>query len=198
MEYEGFKRTMDFLLRELDISTLVSDRHQTIAKHMREKLPNITHYFNIWHLKKISSYKSCMIMHLGNYTLRLQAHAYRITTIASHIVYKNVLHRQLLTIPTSILSELKKVLSKLVKEEDCTELAEWVQPCINHLYWSATSTHSGNGRIILAKFKSFLSHVVDKHTDLDDPLYNKCAHDELMPRKWILPGMFCFTIVTPQ
>ena len=40
MEYEGFKRSMDFLLSDgLDISTLVSDRHQTIAKHMREKLP---------------------------------------------------------------------------------------------------------------------------------------------------------------
>jgi hypothetical protein len=52
MEYEGFKRSMDFLLEEINISTLVSDRHQTIAKHMREKLPKIIHYFDIWHLKK--------------------------------------------------------------------------------------------------------------------------------------------------
>ena len=53
MEYEGFKRSMDFLLGDgLDISTFVSDRYQTIAKHMREKLPDKTHYFNIWHLKK--------------------------------------------------------------------------------------------------------------------------------------------------
>ena len=39
---------------------------------------------------------------------------------------------------------------------------------------------------------SFLSHVVDKHDELDDPLYNKCAHGELTPRKWILPGMYNF------
>ena len=57
MEYEGFKRSMEFFLGEgLNLSTLVSDRHQQIAKHMREKLPNITHYFDIWHLKK-SKYK---------------------------------------------------------------------------------------------------------------------------------------------
>ncbi|XP_028403949.1 uncharacterized protein LOC114526538 [Dendronephthya gigantea] len=142
MEYEGFKRCMGFLLGEgLDLSTLVSDRHQTIAKHMREKLPNITHYFDLWHLKK----------------------------------------------------KLHKVLSKLAKEADCTELAEWVHPCLNHLYWSATSTHSGNGRIIWAKFKSFLSHIVDKHDDLDDPLYNKCLHGELEPRKWILPDSPAYT-----
>ena len=30
----------------------MSDRHASITKHMREELTNITHYFNIWHLKK--------------------------------------------------------------------------------------------------------------------------------------------------
>lgn len=78
---------------------------------------------------------------------------------------------------------------KLVKEGDCTELVEWVRPCENHLYWSATSTQSGNGRIILAKFTSFLSHITNKHDGLEDPLYNKCAHGDLTPKKWILPGM---------
>ena len=85
--------------------------------------------------------------------------------------------------------ELHKVLFKLAKEADCTELAEWIKPCVNHLYWSATSTHSGNGTVILSKYTSFLSHVIDKHDELDDPFYNKCAHDELPPKKWLLPGM---------
>jgi hypothetical protein len=35
---------------------------------------------------------------------------------------------------------------------------------------------------------------MDKHDDLDDPLYNKCAHDELTPRKWILPGVDSFKL----
>ena len=48
-----------------------------------------------------------------------------------------------------------------------------------------TSTPSGDGRIILAKFKSFLGHIVDKHDDLDDPLFNKCAHGEIEHREWL-------------
>ena len=45
--------------------------------------------------------------------------------------------------------------------------------------------YSGDGRIILAKFKSFLDHIVDKHDDLDDPLFNKCAHGEIEHREWL-------------
>ena len=40
-------------------------------------------------------------------------------------------------------------------------------------------------------FKSFLSHVVNKHAGLEDPLFNKCAHGVIEPRKWLKVGMFC-------
>ncbi|XP_028413623.1 uncharacterized protein LOC114536461 [Dendronephthya gigantea] len=125
---------------------------------MREKLYNITHYFDLWHLKR-SKYK---------FSRRKE----------------NIKKNKQSTI--ACIPKLHKVLSKLAKEANCTELAEWVHPCLNHLYWSSTSTHSGNDRIIWAKFKSFLSDRVDKHDDLDDALYNKCLHSELEPRKWIL------------
>ena len=53
MEYVGFTRCMDNAFKNgLDITTFVSDRHPTIAKHMREKLDNVTHYFDLWHLTK--------------------------------------------------------------------------------------------------------------------------------------------------
>ena len=53
MEYAGFCQSMEYLLGlGLLVKTFVSDRHSTITKHMREKLSNITHYFDIWHLKK--------------------------------------------------------------------------------------------------------------------------------------------------
>ena len=53
MEYAGFCQSMEYLLGlGLLVKTFVFDRHSTIAKHMREKLSNITHYFDIWHLKK--------------------------------------------------------------------------------------------------------------------------------------------------
>ena len=53
MEYEGFQSCINYLLcTGLVISTFVSDRHKSIAKHMRQNLKNITHYFDLWHLKK--------------------------------------------------------------------------------------------------------------------------------------------------
>lgn len=56
MEYEGFKRCMGYLLGcGLAIGKFISDRHVSIAKHMREKLADIIHYFDLWHLKKLRS-----------------------------------------------------------------------------------------------------------------------------------------------
>lgn len=53
MEYEGFQRCMTYLLGcGVVIGTFISDRHASIAKHMREKLKGITHYFDLWHIKK--------------------------------------------------------------------------------------------------------------------------------------------------
>ncbi|KAM7429650.1 hypothetical protein ABFA07_019533 [Porites harrisoni] len=73
---------------------------------MKQVLSNITHYFDIWHLKK----------------------------------------------------KIRKVLSKLSKEKGCEILAEWIKPCENHLYWSATTTFSGHGKVIWAKFDFLKSH----------------------------------------
>jgi len=90
--------------------------------------------------------------------------------------------------------EIRKVLSKLSKEKGCEILAEWIKPCVNHLYWSVTSTFSGNGKVIWAKFKSFLSHIINKHSSLHDLLFNKCGHGQIYPRKWLHAGMFHITM----
>lgn len=79
-------------------------------------------------------------------------------------------------------------MTKISKEKGCEALAEWIKPCENHLQWSAASTFSGNGRIIWAKFKAFLSHVVNKHAGFEDPLFNKCSHGDIQPRKWLRVG----------
>ena len=60
---------------------------------------------------------------------------------------------------TSI-TEIQKTLTKVAKEHDCEEISAWIQPCVNHPHWSAVTTPDGNGKLIWAKFKSFLSHVV--------------------------------------
>lgn len=135
MEYLGFQRSLAYLSEcGIKISTFILDRHTSIAKHMREKLIDITHYFDLWHLKK----------------------------------------------------KVQKLLSTIAKESGCEAVTEWIRPCINHLHWSATSTACGSGRIILAKFISFLSHITNKHSGLDDPLFNKCTHGDIRHQRWLL------------
>lgn len=87
------------------------------------------------------------------------------------------------------LTEIQKELNKISKLKGCEDLAGWIKPCINHLYWSALSTYDGNGRVIVAKFKSFLSHMTNKHDNLEDPVFNKCAHDEnITYKQWFKPS----------
>lgn len=121
-------------------TTFISDRHTTIASHIKKVLTKIVHYFDIWHLKK----------------------------------------------------KIRKVLTKLSKEKGCEMLSEWIKPCENHLYWSASTTFSGNGLVIWAKFKTFLSHIINKHTSLTDPLFNKCGHGDICPRKWLHAGSVAY------
>ncbi|KAK3745185.1 hypothetical protein QZH41_008383, partial [Actinostola sp. cb2023] len=134
MELMGFRQSMDYLIGYgIPITTFISDRHIGIACHMKNMLSHITHYFDIWHLKK----------------------------------------------------KIRKVLTKISQEKGCEELKVWIKPCENHLYWSAISTFDGNGEVIWAKFKSFLAHIINKHTDLEDPLFNKCAHGNIPYRTWL-------------
>ena len=44
--------------------------------------------------------------------------------------------------------------------------------------------------MILAKWKSFMCHVSNNHTDHPDSNFEKCAHHEnIEPKKWIKVGM---------
>ena len=45
---------------------------------------------------------------------------------------------------------------------------------------------------MVVKWKLFLHHVCNKHTDHPDPMYLKCAHGELDKRKWIKNIVFIF------
>ena len=66
MEFMGFKKCMEFLLGYgIRITSFISDRHVSIACHMRKVLTQITHYFDIWHLKKSKDHAK-MILTLGS------------------------------------------------------------------------------------------------------------------------------------
>lgn len=54
MELEGLQRSLTFLRHEcgLQVSHLVTDRHSSVKKYMREQQPDIIHWFDVWHVAK--------------------------------------------------------------------------------------------------------------------------------------------------
>ena len=58
MEHMGLVRTLKFLAdNSLQVATLVTDRHNQIAKYMTEVKPEIEHRFDVWHVSKGTSPK---------------------------------------------------------------------------------------------------------------------------------------------
>ena len=53
MEKEGLHRVFAFTReKDVEVGTLVTDRHQQITKWMREEHHNVKHYFDVWHVAK--------------------------------------------------------------------------------------------------------------------------------------------------
>ena len=53
MEKEGLVRSVEKLQENgLIIGQLITDRHRSIAKWIREELPQVTHYYDVWHIAK--------------------------------------------------------------------------------------------------------------------------------------------------
>lgn len=53
MEFAGFKNCFASMFgHNLNLGTFVTDRHNQITKYMREEMKELTHYFDLWHLKK--------------------------------------------------------------------------------------------------------------------------------------------------
>ena len=140
MEMLGIKQYMDTLLISgVIFDTFLTDRYSAIAKYMRENLAHIKHYFDQWHLKK-----SCVLLIFC-------------TKISVLIGKKNIFEvfcMYIILIDFFNL-EIPNVLTKISKEKECDNLAEWIKPCEKHLMWSATSTPPGDGELIWAKLEFF-------------------------------------------
>ena len=53
MELEGLKRALRFLAEQGNLpAVVVTDRHASIKKYMREQQPTIRHQFDVWHVAK--------------------------------------------------------------------------------------------------------------------------------------------------
>ena len=88
-----------------------------------------------------------------------------------------------------IIQVLEKKLEKVAKEKDCELVGEWIKSVINHLYWSAVSTPSGDGEEIKAKWLSLDNHIHNKHHG-HGKIFPKCQHGRLPRRgrkKWFKP-----------
>ena len=82
------------------------------------------------------------------------------------------------------------MLTKLSKEKECDIIGRWRKACVRHFYWAVTSTKETLGEVKLAKFHAFLSHVLNKHTDLPNKRFKACAHGIITtPRVWMTKGM---------
>ncbi|XP_078321751.1 uncharacterized protein LOC111111789 isoform X2 [Crassostrea virginica] len=56
MEKEGLVRCVDFFKsQDINIQTLVTDRHVQIVKWVRENMPESIHLFDVWHVAKAST-----------------------------------------------------------------------------------------------------------------------------------------------
>jgi len=71
MELEGLARTVELLTAlKLTIGVIVTDRHPSIQKWIRENIPNTTHYYDVWHVAKgltkkmegIAKQKECQLV----------------------------------------------------------------------------------------------------------------------------------------
>eukprot|EP00794_Sanderia_malayensis_P001881 gene1881-2126_t len=90
---------------------------------------------------------------------------------------------------------IKKKLFKAGKEKGCEIILRWCKGIRSHLFWCALSTKQGFGDLIVAKWKSLMRHIADKHSDHPDQLYPKCAHDELERRDYIKIGLHVLGIL---
>uniref|UniRef100_A0A3Q2PX19 Uncharacterized protein n=1 Tax=Fundulus heteroclitus TaxID=8078 RepID=A0A3Q2PX19_FUNHE len=83
-----------------------------------------------------------------------------------------------------------KKVEGLGKGKDFEAVVKWRKSIVNHLYWCAASTSSGDGDEIIAKWESVAFHVQNQHTDLNNARFPACAHPPLVEQRqkeWLTP-----------
>lgn len=90
----------------------------------------------------------------------------------------------------------RRKLEALAKEKECELVGVWIKSLVNHIYWSAVSTPSGDGSLIKAKWLSITNHIHNTHTGHSD-LFPSCEHPPIPRRgrrkKWFKLRKLLFT-----
>ena len=97
-----------------------------------------------------------------------------------------------------VAQKVTKKMMQAAKEKGFEVSGKWVRAVRNHIYWAATSTTCGFGKLIVAKRSSFIRHVADKHENYPDHLFPNCIHGTLYKKRdWTHMGnsiKFCTSL----
>ena len=77
------------------------------------------------------------------------------------------------------------------KLKGCDGIKDWIKEVRRHIYWCATFPKAGFQSLIVAKWKSLIRHISNKHSNHPDQLCKQCNHGVLEPRKLITVGKNC-------
>lgn len=83
-----------------------------------------------------------------------------------------------------------KKLDAVANSKGCADVRDWVHSIVNHLYWSAATSQTGDE--IVAKWTSVANHIQNVHVH-DDAHFPACQHkpvDSSQYKKWLLPGSY--------
>jgi len=78
----------------------------------------------------------------------------------------------------------------LANVNGCEDVRGWIHSISNHLYWSAST--SSTGEEMVAKWVSVVNHVQNVHTH-DDYGFPACLHEPLTDadqRNWLKPSWY--------
>jgi len=82
-----------------------------------------------------------------------------------------------------------KKLEAVANKKGCAEVRPWIHSIVNHLYWSASTSDSGEETI--AKWSSVANHIQNVHVH-DNWHFPLCQHPPINAHtltKWLISGM---------
>ncbi len=94
-------------------------------------------------------------------------------------------------------SGLGKKMDALSKGKGLQDVGLWRNSVVNHLYWSASTSTSGEE--VVAKWSSVANHIQNIHSH-ENALFPACLHEPLVgeqARHWLKPSKYrCTFVVT--
>ncbi|XP_031752655.1 uncharacterized protein LOC116408816 [Xenopus tropicalis] len=107
----------------------------------------------------------------------------KIVATDRHSVIKNIMSSKFENIDHQfdvwhLCKSIHKKLLAASKKRNCSDIASWITPITNHLWWSS-QTCKQNVNVLIDKWKSLLFHIANKHTFKSLQYYQKCQHQRL-------------------